>query len=518
MLVGLWKNMWLKLKGVFGRMGIVEKLESTTDHKRIMSDSKDYINITNWLAIYQGQAPWIVNATYNTSSGRKRGRQLLSLNMPQAAAKKMATLTFSQKVVLTATKKLNAPQPTSPDDMKQASNVFIHQVFAENHFYDNFERYLEYMFAEGGLCMRLYTYHGKVKIRFATADVFFPISSDANGVTECVIASNFQSNNSYYTLLEWHTEDDTAYVVSNELYESTTADDLGHKVPLTQLYSDLAEETRYSKADYSGPTFIYLKPNLANNINLSSPLGIPIYANALDTLKVLDETYDALMREIKLSKKTLMVPDSMMKRGVDRFTGQPEFYYDDAEEIYRMFHYDSISGTSNETIKDVTQALRAESYLSTINTTLKLFASQVGFSAGTFSYDAGDGMKTATEVVSENSDTYQTKNSHETIIEEALKQLVIRVLELAKADPEVNYSDETDVDVTVNFDDSIAKDRSENLSYYMTASGGKPLMDQIAAIKRVNNVTDVEAQEIYDKIQAQQPDQGTLEDIGGGTE
>ena len=224
------------------------------------------------------------------------------------------------------------------------------------------------------------------------------------------------------------------------------------------------------------------------------------------------------MREIQLSKKTLMVPDSMMKRGVDRMTGRPQFYFDEAEEVYRMFHYDSISGSSNETIKDVTQSLRAESYLNTINTTLKLFASQVGFSAGTFSYDAGDGMKTATEVVSENSDTYQTKNRHETIIEEALKQLVIRILELAKADPEVNYSDETDVDVTVNFDDSIAKDRSENLSYYMTASGGKPLMDQIAAIKRVNNVTDVEAQEIYDKIQAQQPDQGTLEDIGGGPE
>ena len=57
---------------------------------------------------------------------------------------------------------------------------------------------------------------------------------------------------------------------------------------------------------------------------------------------------------------------------------------------------------------------------------------QLGVSAGMFTFD-GKSMKTATEVVSENSDTYQMRNSIVSLVEISLKELVISICELAKA-------------------------------------------------------------------------------------
>ncbi|MDF4186030.1 hypothetical protein PV940_03145 [Ligilactobacillus salivarius] len=54
----------------------------------------------------------------------------------------------------------------------------------------------------------------------------------------------------------------------------------------------------------------------------------------------------------------------------------------------------------------------------------------MGFSSGTFSYD-GQGVKTVTEVVSENSTTYQTRSSYLTQVELFLNQLVNAILEVA---------------------------------------------------------------------------------------
>ncbi|MGR6685798.1 phage portal protein, partial (plasmid) [Furfurilactobacillus rossiae] len=131
-------------------------------------------------------------------------------------------------------------------------------------------------------------------------------------------------------------------------------------------------------------------------------------------------------------------------------------------------------------------------------------------------FDSKTGMVTATAVVSENSDTYQTKNSHETLIEDAIKHMCQSIVELAKNDPAVKYSGQTDIDVSVNFDDSIAKDRDENLKFFMTANGNRPVMTQLEAIKRANNLTDVEAQQWLADIQAEQANaEGDINDVVG---
>ena len=127
-----------------------------------------------------------------------------------------------------------------------------------------------------------------------------------------------------------------------------------------------------------------------------------------------------------------------------------------------------------------------------------------------------NGVQTATEVISQNSETYHTKNDHETMIEEALIQLVHLILDIGHDHGEYNGS--LDVDVSVNFDDSIAQDRNENLAYYMQAAGNKPLMPRLQAIQQAFNLTDDEAKSYLEQLQSEEPGQGDMADIVGDEE
>jgi hypothetical protein len=52
----------------------------------------------------------------------------------------------------------------------------------------------------------------------------------------------------------------------------------------------------------------------------------------------------------------------------------------------------------------------------------------------------------------------------------------------------------------------------------MRASGGKPVMTQLEAIKRVQNLTDIEAQKMLDKINAENANaEGDISDVVGGS-
>jgi len=181
------------------------------------------------------------------------------------------------------------------------------------------------------------------------------------------------------------------------------------------------------------------------------------------------------------------------------------------ERVYVGFSFNDTAGTDSAPApKDITLGLRNQEIIDTINSLLDILAAQCGFSAGTFSYNNTQGMETATGVISRNSDTYQSKNSHETILEDSFKNMCISILELGKAAK--LYQGTTDVEVSVNFDDSIAKDRTENANYYELVSGNKPLMPHLEAIKKANGLTDQEAQEWLSQIKADDSD-GDMDDI-----
>ncbi|ECQ0701892.1 phage portal protein [Listeria monocytogenes] len=468
------------VKGAMRRMGLLKALKDVKDHKKVNANDEDYKYIDMWKRLYQGHYAEWHNLNYE-HNGNPVNRRQLSMNLPKVTAKYMSKLLFNEKV------KINI------DD--KAAEEFVVNVLKTNGFTKNMERYIEYGEAMGGFVIKVYHDGNKnVKVSFATADCMYPLSNDSENVDECIIANSFHKNNKYYTLLEWNEWQGDVYTVTTELYQSDDPNELGTKVSLKLLFNDI--EPVVPLPPLTRPTFIYIKPNIANNKNLTSPLGISIYANALDTLKTLDLMFDSYYQEFKLGKKKVLVPSSFVKTAVN-LDGSTTQYFDSTDEAF--FLYQGDQDADGKSVKDISVEIRSTEFIESINAMLRIYAMQVGLSAGTFTFDE-NGLKTATEVVSEKSETYQTKNSHSQLIEQGIKEMIVSILEVGKF-IEAYSGDIVELNtITVDFDDSIAQDEDTTINRYTTAKNQGMIPLKIA-LQRAWNITDAEAEEWKEEIE-----------------
>jgi A118 family predicted phage portal protein len=192
-----------------------------------------------------------------------------------------------------------------------------------------------------------------------------------------------------------------------------------------------------------------------------------IYAPALNTLHGLDIMFDSLQREFVLGKKRIIAPARTMKVSAGVNGGRPDRYFDADDEVWEALATDNPEDLK---IYDNSVELRIEPHLTGINGDLSILCAQIGFDPGTLSFDAQKGLKTATEVISENSKTFGTVKAHENIIADSLRQMVHAIFELA-VHYGLTYNGQTiesmiagGYEVNVTFDDSIIQDRQQDIN------------------------------------------------------
>lgn len=488
-----------------------ESLDKITDHNKISTDPEDYVRINEWLKYFKGD---FENVKYLNTYGERKERQYVSLNMAQVASRRLASLLFNEQASIIV----------GGENSKQ--NKFIQGVLKNNSFAKNFERYLESALALGGLAMRPYVDGNEIKIAFIQAPLFYPIRNNTGDISGAVIAIQTKKSENQktvtYTLLEIHEWiDKETYSITNELYRSKPDDEkIGERVKLSSLdiYADLQEHTEFK--GLSRPLFTYLKPAGFNNKSINSALGMSIYANSLETLKQLNDAYDQYNWELLMGQRTVLVPE--------HFTGVT--YFNDLTKqtkVRQTFDpnqnlFISLQGDQDDkNIEDLTSPIRADDYIKSINHFIKTFEMQTSLSSGTFSFD-GQGLKTATEVVSENSMTYQTRNSHLTLIERSIKELIVSIFDLARSmditPPGANKTPDFD-DITVNFDDGIFTDKEKQLDYWIKAIGAGISSRELAMEKSLG-LSEADALNELDKIK-KETDLSDLVDSGadyGGQE
>lgn len=472
-------------------MGLIKEIKKISEVKNIPVDDKLFQQIDAWKRIYQGYYPEWHRVKYHTLSGEKE-RDLNRLGMAKVVANEMASLIFNE----------NCEVNISDESFQKV----VQDVLDNNSFRKKFQDHLEYMFGLGGTVLKPYVDKGKIKISYVTADAFIPVSWDNNGVFEAVFPYQARKGEKYYTHLEWHLKRDGGYRIVNELYESDNSAVLGRKVSIKVLYPDLEPEVHISGLER--PLFVYIKPNIANNFDLNSPLGIPLYANALDTLHSLDIAFDSFQREFRLGKKRILIPATAVRGVVDPQTNTIVRYFDTNDEVYQAI---STSDLDSQKIYDNSVPLRIEEHIEAINALLNILAMQVGFSPGTFTFD-GVSVKTATEVISENSKTFKSKKSHENLVEQGIKELVECIAILGKLYK--LFPVPAEYEVNVNFDDSIIEDENAEIDKQIKlVSGG--LTSRKKAIMKIFKVDEEEAARIIAEIiqeeRRQSPDLEELE-------
>ena len=451
-LVGLLNKIknWFRKGGEV--LGTAETLDSVLDHPKINGDPKEYDRIKVSLMHYEGNYPKV---KYLNSNKQLQDRDLSSINMMKKVANQYATMVFNEQCEI---------------NVDGEASEFIQEVFEHNDFKKNFSKYLEPMFALGGLACRPYFDADSKQIEFswALANAFYPLQSNTNNISECAIP--FVSTRTegkktyYYTLLEFHEWKDESYVVTNELYRSEDSSRVGSRVPLKELYDDLEEETPFK--DLSRPQFTYLKTSGFNNINPYSPLGLGVCDNCKKTLDRINRVYDEFDQEIKKGKRRVAVTDMLLNSRINRETQEVVQFFDEDEDTFI-----AIPGSNMDdyTVKDLTTNIRTTEYIGAINHQLKTLEMETNLSTGTFTFDMNGvrSTKTATEVVSENSQTYQTRSMQITEIEKFVKELIVSVCELGKAmniyTSEIPKYDQIGID----FNDGAFQNRDAQLNFYM---------------------------------------------------
>ncbi|MEK4701982.1 phage portal protein [Solibacillus sp. FSL R7-0668] len=466
------------LRKVGVKLGLIKQLESVASHKKVSLPENFYQKILMWRELHKGYYAEMHDLKYRNIEKGEQTRVMATLGMPKVIANEMATLIFNERCNISIS-----------DD---GYGKFIEDVFTDNKFNGNFQQYLEFMFAQGGTVVKPYVKNGKVQLSYVTGDCFLPISWSNSNITEGVFVSEIRKQGKVYTHLEWHTFEGQSYVITNELYESATGTDLGTKVSLAVLFPDL--EPVVSVSNVSRPLFAYFKPAIANNIDSTVPLGVSIYANSYDTIKALDIAFDSFIREFRLGRKRILVPSHMVKTVIDT-DGTAHRYFDATDETYEAFNGDM----DDKQIKDISIELRVEEHIGAINAFLNILAMQTGFSSGSFSFD-GKSVKTATEVVSENSKTFRTKQSHENVIEQGITDLIECIGVVAQLYG--LYTPPAEYDVTVTFDDSIAQDRTADINeQILLVSAG--LQSKVKALRKIHGLTEEEARQLLDEIKAE---------------
>ena len=199
------------------------------------------------------------------------------------------------------------------------------------------------------------------------------------------------------------------------------------------------------------PTYAMVAPAISNSYEDATPCGVSVFADAIDAIRLLDETFDSAYWRMRLCQPRMVVDEQAL--AIDKHTGEVKL----GETIdQRLF-----KGVSGPVGHDVpvtifTPDLQAEDMERAINNALSIFSSKCGLGPNYWSFTRGGVNKTAREVVSDNSQLFRNVRRHEKAVEEAIARLVSGAYSAEVALR--TGSMPADAPVAVTWDDSVVED------------------------------------------------------------
>jgi len=454
---------------------VVNKMFNKTDMQEAfntdISVSNEMIQaISLWSEMYENKAPWL-------------DENIKSLNLPASIASELARMvTIEFKSEITGSKRA---------DFLNEQYKIIKNKLRVNTEYGN---------AKGGIMFKPYVKDGRICTDYIQADSFVPTSFDDSGKIIGVIFTNQIVKGKYiYTRLEAHKYSNSNYLIENKVYKSESNSVLGKQVSMQEVeeWNNIQEKVLIINVDR--PLFGYYKVPQANNTDTQSPLGVSVYARAVEDIKKADIQYGRLDWEYEASEKAIYadivalkeadmgnnISKSVMPTTRDRLIkkvgiGKDDFYEDYSPEI------------------------RDEAFIRGLNKAKQEIEFKCGLAYGTIS-DPQAIEKSATEVKQGKQRSYATVSDMQKSLQNALDDLIYAMDVLAtlyKLSPIGKY------EASYEWDDSIIVDtESEQVIRSQEVTQG--LSSKKKYLMWRYGLTEDQAQEMLDEIKAEQgPDTG----------
>lgn len=287
-----------------------------------------------------------------------------------------------------------------------------------NKVYFQIRHWVEYGCAYGTVFIKP---NGESLDIFTPADVMI-VDYDNQEIKGIIFKDSYTVGRKYYTRLEYHRFVETTvdgvttypYYVSNRAYISKSPQSIGDRIDLKQTkWADLMADTppilKANGEKLDGPLYGMLRTPQANNVDISTPLGLPVFAEGIEELEDLDVAYSRNAGEIKDSQKIALLDDRLlMPSGTPVSAMSPRGMENRRNEMKLPRYVKNVFGQDEkEFYQEINPQLNTDARLAGINALLSQLSYKCGFSSGYFVFNEKTGMVTATQVEADDRRTIQ---------------------------------------------------------------------------------------------------------------
>ena len=455
--------------------GAINKMFNTTDIAKDfnidISTSNEMLSaIEKWSDIYNSKAPWL-------------NEEVKSLHVAKTICEKVAkavTIEFKSQV-----------------EDKEIDKVY-------QRFIKNIRTNTEYALGKGGMFFKPFYANGKIKISCIQADKFIPTKFDSTGeLLGAIFIDQITRGNEIYTRLEYQELNDTVLTIKNKAYKTTVHNSniLGNQILLSQVqdWANIQEEIQIN--DVNRLLGGYFKIPIANPVDNTSPVGVAIFANAIDTLEEIDKQFSRTLWEYEGSELAIDIDELMLKKDANGNSIYPK----GKDRLYRKL---DIDGEKTNKWNVFSPEIRDTALFNGLNELLRQAESQCGLAFGTIS-KIENIEKTATEIKSSKQDYYVTVSDVQGALQTALEDLIYGIDILMSL-----YGIKHKVGAAANFDwdDSILVDSEKKQSQSLIERNAG-LIDDIEYFVQTRDYSEEEATEYVNKMRERSKEQIPNEEL-----
>lgn len=414
------------------------------------NNSGYYSNITNWLAWYKGYVPE-VHKIRITNGLEITERKMYRLYMAKRVCEDWTSSVLSEGMGITV-------------GGNKSNRVFIQGgkgfggVLGSNNFVNVLSQSVEQMFGlgtsawvleisgvgvdnSGNIVSR--TENSRIDISYYDATRIIPLSWKNGIIRECAFVSELVKDGKTFYTVSMHLLDTDGYVIYNYFIDSN--------------YNIVKQNNGilpFVRTKSYKPFFFIIKPNITNNIDMYSPMGISVYANALDNVAGCDIIYDSCITEVITGQRIVMMHKALL---TTTDCGEP-IAPQDIKKNYMMFYGDDAVKDIKEFIKEFHPTLNTEQLDKEMQNQLNMLSAKVGFGTKFYNFDISGGV-TATEYVGERNDFIKNSTKMTNLIAKQMKDMISAILYIGKEILNRNVDSQAEIDVSTS--DGVVEDDKE---------------------------------------------------------
>lgn len=239
----------------------------------------------------------------------------------------------------------------------------------------------------------------------------FEVTAQTDGRIKGAIFHNWKKlGDKWCTLLEYHRFENNQYVITNRCYIGDNPDDTTRPIAIEQSpWNYLDEEVHIGNVE--NPLFGVFRTPQANNIDMGSPCGLPIFSEAVQELRDLDIAYSRNAEEIFDSSRTVLLDSDTLLPSGNKVAKTPEGFQHQRDRLRLPRTVKNVQGNGQETFyQEINPQLNTEMRLKGLNALLNQIGYKAGFSNGHFVFNERGGIATATQVEADQQRTIQSTN------------------------------------------------------------------------------------------------------------